>query len=139
MPQEPWQGLPNLVAATSPTAGSAQGGTSLRSLVAADMPLVAARDGLTALVGGAQAGTALTVGINRFTTVASAADSAQLPASVAGTVVINAAAANSMNVFPQTGDIINALAANAAFAVAANKTATFYCAVAGRWNAQLSA
>jgi hypothetical protein len=141
MPQEPWQGLPNLVAATSPTAGSVQGGTSLRSLVAADMPLLAARDGLTALVGGAQAGTALTVGINRFTTVASAADSAQLPASVAGTVVtvINAAAANSMNVFPQTGDIINALAANAAFAVAANKTATFYCAVAGRWNAQLSA
>lgn len=39
---------------------------------------------LTALVGGAQAGTALTADINRVTTVASAADSVQLPAAVAG-------------------------------------------------------
>lgn len=96
---------------------------------------------LTALVGGAQAGTALTAGINRVTTVASAADSVQLPAATAGisVVVINAAAANAMAVFPRTGEIINALSANASISVAANKTIEFFCAVAGTWNSILTA
>lgn len=98
-------------------------------------------NGLTALAGGAQAGTALTRQINRVTTVASGADSVQLPAATAGRVVtvINAAAANAMAVFPQTGEIINALAANASISVAANKTINFYCAVAGTWNSLLTA
>lgn len=98
-------------------------------------------NGLTALAGGAQAGTALTRQINRVTTVATAADSVQLPAAVAGRVVtvINAAAANAMAVFPQTGEIINALAANASISVVANKTINFYCAVAGTWNSLLTA
>lgn len=96
---------------------------------------------LTALAGGAQAGTALTRQINRVTTVTSAADSVQLPAATAGRVVtvINAAAANAMAVFPQTGEIINALAANASISVAANKVINFYCAVAGTWNSLLTA
>lgn len=98
-------------------------------------------NGLTALAGGAQAGTALTRQINRVTTVTSAADSVQLPAATAGRVVtvINAAAANAMAVFPQTGEIINALAANASISVAANKVITFYCALAGTWNSLLTA
>ncbi len=102
---------------------------------------LSAVNGLTALAGGAQAGTALTAMINRVTTVATAADSVQLPVSVAGMsiVAINAAAANAMNVFPATGEVINALAANTAISVAANKSITFYCAVAGTWNSQLSA
>lgn len=86
---------------------------------------------LTALVGGAQAGTTLTLGYNRFTTVTSGNDSAQLPA-VSGVAVIfvtNAAAANTLAVFPQTGGIINAASANAAFSVAAGKTAIFMQAV----------
>lgn len=98
-------------------------------------------DSLVALAGGAQAGTALKSSINRFITVASAADSAQLPVSAPGItlVVANAAAANSMNVFPQTGDAINALAINTAFAVAAGKTCEFICTAAGRWHTVLSA
>lgn len=103
---------------------------------------LSATDGLTALAGGAQAGTSLAnYAINRFTTVASAADSAQLPPAVAGRmrVVINAAASNAMAVFGQTGDVINAIAANSAFSVAANKTAIFFCAVAGTWNSVLTA
>ena len=98
-------------------------------------------NGLTALAGGAQAGTALTREINRVTTVATAADSVQLPAATAGRVVtvINAAAANAMAVFPQTGEVINALAANASISVAANKTIMFFCAVAGTWNSLLTA
>jgi hypothetical protein len=97
--------------------------------------------GLTALAGGAQAGTFCGSRLNRFTTVASAGDSGQLPLAVPGRVcfVKNAAAANSMNVFPQTGDAINALAANASFAVAAGKSCEFYCALLGTWETNLSA
>jgi hypothetical protein len=98
-------------------------------------------DGLTALAGGGQAGaTALPGQINRVTTVATAADSAQLPASAAGVwlVCINTTA-NSMNVFPAAGDAINALAANTALAVAAGKTTIFFCAAAGHWYSVLTA
>lgn len=102
---------------------------------------LSATDGLTALAGGAQAGVALAYQINRFTTVATGGDSAQLPAAKPGRwrVVVNAAAANSMNVFPASGESINAIAADSAFAVAANKTALFFCAVAGVWNSVLTA
>lgn len=98
--------------------------------------------GLTAFAGGGQASALLlTRSINRVTTVGTAADSVKLPAAKAGMTVLvaNAAAANSMNVFPSTGGVINALAANAAYAVAANKTVMFVCAVDGTWNTLLTA
>jgi hypothetical protein len=99
-------------------------------------------NGVTAKIGGGQGGPP-TVGqmITRVTTVTSANDSITLPASVAGmqVIIINAAAANSMNVFPAVGDQINALGANAAFALAANKTVQLTCALAGQWHAILSA
>lgn len=100
------------------------------------------QDALTAKAGGGQGGgPTINRMINRITTVATAADSVTLPASIAGMqiTIINAAAANSMNVFPATGDVINALGANTAFAVAANKTATFYCTAAGQWHSVLTA
>ena len=101
-----------------------------------------ASNALTARAGGGQAlGTPLTASINRFTTVGTAADSALLPVCIAGAeiTVINDAAANSMNVFPATGETINALSANTAFAVPAGKTVTLYSAVATKWHAILSA
>lgn len=101
-----------------------------------------ATDSITAHAGGGQTNaTKLTSVLNRVTTVASAADSVELPASIAGLeiTIINAAASNSMNVFPATGEAINALSANSAFAVAAGKTATFYCVTAGQWHSILSA
>lgn len=104
-----------------------------------------ANNALTALVGGAQAGTALNLGYNRFTVVTSGNDSAQLPAISGAAVVIvtNADSADALAVFPQTGGIINALSANAAFSVAAGKTAIFIQAVdtsgATFWYALLSA
>lgn len=110
---------------------------------------------LTALAGGAQAGTALPSGFNVVSTVTSAGDSVQLPpCNITGPVsayglgntdgmmvwVTNAAASNSMNVFPQTGQSINALSANAAYAVAAGKTAAFICSPAGGiWYSNLGA
>lgn len=76
---------------------------------------------MTALAGGAQAGTAIASDINVVTTVATGGDSVQLPTGVAGMeiTIINRAAANSMNVFPQTGGNINEASADAAYAVAA--------------------
>ena len=104
-------------------------------------PTVSAVDNMTALSGGAQAGTALKASLNRFVTVAAGGDSAQLGVSAGGiqVIVANAHATNAMNVFPQTGDKINALAANAAFSVPAGKTCSFYCMGAGTWHSLLSA
>lgn len=104
--------------------------------------LFSAADGLVAHAGGGQ-GSALpiTTQMARFTTVASAADSAILPSALPGMsyTVSNAAAANSMNIFPATGEIINALAANAAFALVAAKTVEFVCMKTGQWHTILSA
>ena len=102
---------------------------------------LATATGLTAKAGGGQSGaTALTGNINKVTTVASANDSALLPAGVGGRrVSVRNGSANSMNVFPQTGESINEGAANAAFAVTAGKTAIFECVATGLWNATLSA
>lgn len=103
--------------------------------------LVGVTNGMVALAGGAQAGTQITTRFNRFITVASAGDSGQIPAALPGRVLFvkNAAAVNSMNVFPQTGEAINAAAANAAFALAAGKGAEFYCILTGTWEVNLTA
>lgn len=103
--------------------------------------LFSAADALVAFAGGGQAnGTKITTQMARFTTVATIADSATLPAAVPGmSYTVSNAAANSMNVFPATGEIINALAANAAFAVAGAKTCEFVCMKAGQWHTLLSA
>lgn len=98
-------------------------------------------DALTAFAGGGQASaTQLAKAINRVTIVATAGDSVKLPVSAAGmgVVVINASA-NAMDVFPSSGQAINALAADTAISVAANKTIKFYCAVTGTWNSILTA
>lgn len=109
-------------------------------------------DAITAFAGGLQpSATLLDSGYNRVTVVASANDSVKLPSChtgasntgpmAAGVIsgnttglllwVTNAAAANSMNVYPQTGESINAIAANSPYAVAANKTVGFLCSPAG--------
>ena len=107
-----------------------------------NLPTVSSTNGITAFATGGQASAVLlTTVINRVTTVGTAADSVKMPAAVAGLqmTVTNAAAANSMNLFPNTGDQINAGGANAAYAIAAGKTAQLTCAVAGQWHAVLSA
>jgi hypothetical protein len=107
--------------------------------------VIAARDSvtnsITAYAGGGQTNAvALTSSINRVTTVATAADSVKLPAATAGARVdvINAAATNSLNVFPATGEYMTATQ-NGSQAVAAGKVASFICAVTGTWNVLASA
>jgi hypothetical protein len=101
-----------------------------------------ATNAITANAGGGQANAVLlTATINRVTVVATAADSVKLPAAKAGSwlMVFNKDSTDSMNVFPSTGDNINALSANAAYALAATKGAVFACAVDGTWDTILTA
>lgn len=105
-------------------------------------PTVSYLNNIAANPGGGQgSATLLTNVINRVVTVGTAGDSVKLPVSAGGmqVTVVNAHATNSVNVFPNAGEAINALAVNTAFAVAAGKTATFFCPVAGTWHALLSA
>lgn len=92
-------------------------------------------DSLTAHAGGGQAlGTPVTTMLARFSVVATAGDSALLPVSKPGMVVtVFNGAANSMNIFPQSGEAINALGANTAFAAATLTVTIFYCLTAGQW------
>lgn len=82
--------------------------------------------GLTALAGGAQAGTALSAEYNNFTTVASALDSAQLPTAALGAKrIVRNSSTLPMAVFGQTGSTIDDGASNAALVVAPNTTVIF--------------
>ena len=115
---------------------------SKRVILAPGFEALSATNGITAHSGGGQTNAVLlSAFLNRITTVAAGNDSVLLPVSTPGTMLIvkNAAAANSANVYPQSGDAINALSANAAFALAANKCALFVCFVAGTWDAILTA
>jgi hypothetical protein len=99
------------------------------------------QDNITALAGGGQAAALPAFGGYRVTTVAAGNDSVTLPPSVVGSIksLTNAAASNSLNVFPAAGDAINALGANAAFALAAGKSALFMCTGAGQWHSLTTA
>lgn len=104
-----------------------------------------AQDSVTANAGGGQqtSGASLVKGpLIRVTTVATAADSITLPPAIRGMeiTVVNDAAANSMNVFPNVGETINNGAANAAFAQAASNNGAiavapsiFICFSNGAW------
>lgn len=83
--------------------------------------------------------TAMPSAINRIS-ASVATGSVIMPVSTPGSflTVINDTA-NAVNVYPQVGDKLNALAANAAFSLAAGKSADCYCAVAGTWHIVLSA
>lgn len=93
--------------------------------------------GLVAHAGGGQAlGTPLTAMACFIATVATAGDSLLLPLAVPGmeiSVVNQSATATGPNVFPQTGQTVNALAANTAIAVPPQSIMMFYCGVAGSW------
>lgn len=95
------------------------------------------QNAMTAHAGGGAgfAGSLLTNMITRVTTVATLGDSVTLPTSAVGLVlVVSNAGANPMDVFPASGDAINALAINTAVRVNTQTTMTFYCTVVGTWH-----
>lgn len=90
--------------------------------------------GMTATAGGAQAGTALASELNVFSTVATAADSAQLPVAVLGKkVIVRNDAAKAIAVFGQTGDAIDGAAANAAFTLQPGQEVIFEAQSGTTW------
>lgn len=97
-------------------------------------------EGLTAFAGGGQgSATQIVNGTARFTTVATAGDSAKLMTAAPGlaiTVINNGA--QIMNLFPATGEQINNLGANIAFAIPSGAAADFYCTLAGTWHSIMS-
>ena len=97
---------------------------------------VSAVNALTAFAGGGQgSAVALTATINRVTVVATIGDSVKLPASAVGLILtVSNAAANALDVFPATGDLINANAANVALRINGGTTVSFWCTVAGTWH-----
>jgi hypothetical protein len=99
------------------------------------MPLFKASNAVSAFAGGGQSSaTALTSTINSITICATAGDSVKLPTATAGSLlqVSNLGAAYA-NVFPASGDLIDALAANAALALPVGGSLFFSCAVTGSW------
>jgi hypothetical protein len=91
--------------------------------------------GLTAHAGGGQgSATPITAMQNFFTTVATTGDSGVLPSAQVGMeIAVANNGANSMNVFPASGQTINGQAANTQVAVAAATITIFFCGVAGAW------
>jgi len=94
--------------------------------------------GLTALAGGAQAGTAITEEYNNFTTVATALDSAQLPVAELGLrITIRNSSTLPMAVFGQTGVTIDDGSANGSIVIAPNRTVVFEAISATAWKSSV--
>ena len=96
----------------------------------------AVQDAITAYAGGGQANAVLLTGNRcRVTTVGSAGDSVKFPPGLVSNkvLVMNSAAANSMNVFPATGEQINDGGANVQVAHLAGKLALYECWATGKW------
>jgi len=101
-------------------------------------------DNITASTTNTQAGAlALTSTFNNVTTVAVAANTVKLPLAVAGLwVAIRNGGANSMQVYGDGTDTINAVATATGVAQAAATSALYFCttpAPAGKWFRVLSA
>lgn len=114
-------------------------GFDLRDLLTAGCESIlsgSATNGITAFAtGGQSSATALTTTFNTIGTCATAADSVKLPAAVVGEIVYvtNAGAAAYASVFPATGEIIDALSANASISLPAGQQIVFTCTVTGTW------
>ena len=122
--------------------------TGQNQIVAMGYAKLSITNAITAAAGGGQTNAVLlTSAFNRVTVVATDADSVKLPpcaagagAGMANTVgvqvwVSNADAAQSIEVFPSSGDAINLIAADGAFSIPAVRASIFTCVVAGTWQA----
>jgi len=111
-------------------------------IAASVLYFVNGKRGLTALAGGAQAGTALRWGLNVVSTVSSGNDSVQLPVSTgSGGVVIvkNAAASNSLQIFGVNTDTINGISSGTGVSLAHDLVRVFIDVESGKWSSLLGA
>ncbi len=123
--------------------GTTPAAATITALIASGLvSLTDIATGITAHSGGTQAAAfGLTHLISSVDTVAVAADSVKLPAATAGKIfiVLNNAAANSMQVFGSGTDTINGVATATGVAQAAGKIAIYVCLAAGNYSRLLSA
>lgn len=128
----------SVVLYTSPVAGKWYSLGLGLTFSAGGFPLASVSNALTAHSGGTQAaGLQLISSLNRVTTVAAAADSVVLPASVAGlsiTVINNGA--NAMQVYGLASDTINAQTSTVGVSQLPNSVVRYYSAVAGLWQSE---
>lgn len=98
-----------------------------------------ATNAITAFAGGGQASaTALTSTINSITTCATAADSVKLPTATAGSIIqVSNLGAAYADVYPTSGDLIDALAANTAIKCPVGGSIIFTCSVTGSWKSTI--
>ena len=79
--------------------------------------------------------TALVSNVNNVTVVAAGADGVRLPTAVAGMRILvrNSDSADTLSIYPATGGTINALAANAAFTLAAGSITELMATTTTQW------
>lgn len=92
------------------------------------------------LAAGGQAGATALASDMHVVGTANVNDGVRLPAALPGEIVFVAnQTAVSINVFPATGEQVDAGGANTAKALAAGKNAIYVCAVAGLWRSVIGA
>lgn len=109
------------------------GGALFSSIAVSSATVFPTTTGLTA-TGSDQAGAlGLSVDYNIVTTVA-ASTGVRLPTAVAGRrIIVTNRGANTLNVYPATGGVIDSLATNAATTVAAGKSSSFVATSGTQW------
>lgn len=122
-----------------PAASTADSLQTVNGYISFQRPIqVSVTNGITAFAGGGQANATLLFSqANILSTVGTAGDSVILPllnSNLIGlTIEVKNNGANSANVFPASGQTINALSANTALAVAATANNTFRAVSATNW------
>lgn len=79
--------------------------------------------------------TGLVTSINNVTVVAAGANGVRLPTAEPGMQILvrNSDASDSLNIYPETGGQINALGANAAYALSAGSTVQLFATTTTQW------
>lgn len=117
--------------------GSGAGGSFTTLTASGLFSLTGVENGLTAFAGGGQEdATALsaTKNMHRVSTVATAADSAKLPAATVGQLhLVRNDGAEAMQLFGTDTDTINGVAAATGISVAAATGLVVFCVEAGKW------
>lgn len=130
---------PSLLSATATTQNPSDNSTKIATTEYVDAASGGGGTGAayTAFATGGQgSATPLTTTINNITVCAADGDSVLLPAATAGSEIqVSNLGANYANVFPQSGELIDALAVNIAVSLPVGEVISFICAVNGSWQA----
>ena len=119
-------GTAGLVVATGNVTGD--------NLVATSYHIRSITTGITAAGSAQGTATALTKEINVVSTVSSGANGVVLPTAVAGIVlIVNNTSANTLNVYPATGGVVNSGSTNAAYSHVSGASIQYYATSGTQW------